>query len=235
MCGRFTLRTPANVLIEHFALRTAAELRPRYNIAPTQDVVAVRLAAEDETSTAAAREMVTLRWGLIPSWAKDPSIGNHMINARGETAAAKPAFRAAFKRRRCLVAADGYYEWQKIGRRKQPFYIHRRDGQPFAFAGLWERWSGGDARQAAAPLQTCTIITTTPSELMRPIHDRLPVIVAPTDYQRWLDPDADSQQPIETLLTPFESDLMVADPVDTYVNNPKNDGPQCVKVQRTLF
>ena len=195
----------------------------------------MRLAPEDETSPAAEREMAALRWGLIPSWAKDPSIGNRMINAGGETAATKPAFREAFKRRRCLVAADGYYEWQKVGRRKQPFYIHRRDGQPFAFAGLWERWSGDDARQAAAPLQTCTIITATTSELMRPIHGRMPAIVAPADYQRWLDPDPDSQQPIETRIAPFESDLMVADPVDTYVNNPKNDGPRCVKVQQTLF
>ncbi len=227
MCGRFTLRTPANVLVRQFALAFEPELRPRYNIAPTQDVPVVR-------SSGGGREWAQLRWGLIPSWAKDPSMGSRMINARSETVAEKPSFRAAFKRRRCLVVADGYYEWQKLGKIKQPYYIRMRDDGPFALAGLWETWRGLPA-EASDPLETCTIITTAASEATRPIHDRMPVILTPADYDLWLDPDMEDRERIEPLLGPYEANDLIASAVSTHVNSPKNDDPECVKVLEELF
>ena len=215
------------MLVRQFALAFEPELRPRYNIAPTQDVPVVR-------SSGGGRAWAQLRWGLIPSWAKDPSMGSRMINARSETVAEKPSFRAAFKRRRCLVVADGYYEWQKLGKIKQPYYIHMRDDGPFALAGLWETWRGLPA-EASDPLETCTIITTAANDATRPIHDRMPVILAPADYDLWLDPDMEDPQQIESLLGPYESDDLVASAVSTHVNSPKNDDPDCVKVLEELF
>lgn len=224
MCGRFTLRTPTDRLVEIFALNEALDLPLRFNIAPTQDLAAIRGDEDDQ------RHFCLLRWGLVPSWAKDPSIGNRMINARAESVAEKPAFRAAFRRRRCLVPADGYYEWQKQGQKKQPFYIHRRDDLPFAFAGLWENWSG-----TQPPLESCTLITTDANELTRPIHDRMPVIIAPENYREWLDPRNNDVQRLQALLRPYAEDELQADPVSTYVNNPRNEGPQCIAVQKDLF
>jgi putative SOS response-associated peptidase YedK len=224
MCGRYTLRTPANVLVKQFNLPGLVELPERFNIAPTQSVLGVR-AGEDEPRAAAL-----FRWGLVPSWAKDPAIGNRMINARAETVASKPAFRAAFKRRRCLILADGFFEWQKQGKTKQPFYMHLDDQQPFAFAGLWERWG-----KSEEPIDSCTIITTEPSELMRDIHDRMPVILEPADYELWLDPEFENYEYLGSMLRPYLDERLVAEPVSSHVNNPRNDNPQCVEVQPTLF
>ena len=221
MCGRFTLRTPTGELVEQFRLGLAPQLEPRFNIAPTQRVSTVRIAPED-----GQRFLSLMRWGLIPAWSKDPSIGARMINARAETVAEKPAFRAAFKRRRCLVPADGYYEWKKAGSRKLPHYIRMRDDRPFAFAGLWETWQAADG--AEDPIETCTIITTEANELSRPIHDRMPVILGPADFDLWLDPKVLDREKLESLLRPFASAAMIAHRVTTHVNNVRHDDPACV-------
>ena len=164
-----------------------------------------------------------MRWGLIPSWATDPAIGNRLANARSESVLEKPAFRAAMRRRRCLIPADGFYEWKKNGRNKQPYLIGLRDGRLFAFAGLWEAWEGADHSY----VESCTILTTTPNELMAPIHDRMPVILPAEAYGPWLDP---AVPPAEVLawLRPLPADQMTAYPVSTLVNNPRNDRPECV-------
>jgi putative SOS response-associated peptidase YedK len=204
--------------MRQFALETQPALFPRYNIAPSQPVAVVRQTAEGK------RELVKLRWGLVPSWAKDVSVGNQLINARSETAATKPAFRAAMRQRRCLVPTDGFYEWKKVGRQKQPYFIRRADDKPFAFAGLWERWSDAEGR----PLETCTILTTDANELLRPLHDRMPVIVEPADYSTWLDPaqtDSDRFRPLFASLT---SEQLISSPVSTHVNSPANDDEACL-------
>ncbi len=223
MCGRFTLHAPAEALATLFDLPEAPPLAPRYNIAPTQPVGIVRPAL-DRT----AREWALVMWGLVPSWSKDPAIGARMINARSETAAEKPSFRAAFKRRRCLIPADGFYEWQKLAKGKQPYYIGLQGGAPFAFAGLWETWHSPDGGE----LQSCTLLTTEPNELLEPIHNRMPVILAPQDYDEWLDHTSEDGRylaSIRHLLRPFPADEMQAYPVSTYVNNARNEGPECVK------
>jgi putative SOS response-associated peptidase YedK len=219
MCGRYTLRKPATEIAEEFDLPEVPVLMPRFNVAPTQNVAVVRLEPDQRV-----RGLDTLRWGLIPSWADDPSIGNRMINARAETVAEKPAFRHALKAKRCLVVADGFFEWQKIDGRKQPFYIKMRDDHPFAFAGLWERWTRGDE-----PVESCTIITTGANELMQPIHDRMPVIVPKPAYDLWLDPTIKDPKRLQPLLAPYPSDEMVAYTVSTVVNSPKNDVEACVQ------
>ncbi|HBY94887.1 MAG: SOS response-associated peptidase [Ardenticatenaceae bacterium] len=219
MCGRFTLTTSVETLVESFELSAAPpELPPRYNIAPTQPVAAVL--GDDEEQ----RRLALLRWGLIPAWAKDPGIGNRMINARAETVAEKPAYRAAFQRRRCLVVADGFYEWQRLERGKRPIYIRMADGQPFAFAGLWEHWQGPDG----SPIDSCTILTTTPNEIMYPIHNRMPVILLPEAYDLWLDPSVQAAGPLLPLLRPYPAEAMTAFPVSPLVNNPANDDPRCI-------
>ena len=228
MCGRFTLRSPANILVEQFRLATVPQLAPRFNIAPTQPVAVVR-----QPPGGQQRQLSLLRWGLIPAWAADPSHGPQWINARAESVAEKPAFRSAFKRRRCLVPADGYYEWQKIGPRKQPHYIRLRDGRPFAFAGLWEAWRGREG-QESPPLETCAIITTQSNELTRPIHDRMPVILDCEDYELWLDPQIQDPRQLQGFLRPYDSARMAADPVSTYVNSVRHDDPQCIAIQREL-
>jgi putative SOS response-associated peptidase YedK len=210
MCGRYTLRTSAADLAEVFAVLNAIEWTPRFNIAPTQTVVAVRQNGQ--------RDFALLRWGLIPSWASDPKIGNRMINARADTVATKPSFRSAFKSRRCLIATDGFYEWQKKGDAKQPFFIHRKDDQPFAFAGIWERW-----KREGEGIESCAIITTDANDLMKPLHDRMPVIIPPEEYDRWL------AEPDTGLLQPYPRDDLEAYPVATIVNSPRNERPECVK------
>jgi putative SOS response-associated peptidase YedK len=170
------------------------------------------------------RELVFLRWGLIPGWAKDPTIGNRMINARAETAAEKPAFRAALRRRRCLVAADGFYEWQRSGKQKQPYFIRLCDDRPFAFAGLWETWEAPEL----SSIESCTLLTTAANDLIRPIHDRMPVILAPDAYQPWLDLSVQKPEKVLPLLQPFPSEAMIAYPVGMLVNNPAHDDPQCI-------
>lgn len=222
MCGRFTLRAPARVVAEQFALFELPPFTPRFNIAPSQPVPVVRLVPEQPQPQ---RELVWLRWGLIPSWAKDPAIGNRLINARAETVADKPAFRAAYRRRRCLVVADGFYEWQPSGKRKQPYFIRMRDDGPFAFAGLWEAWEGPDHSQ----VESCTLLTTEPNELIRPIHNRMPVILPAEHYQPWVDPAVERPEQLAPLLRPYPAKEMTADPVGTFVNSPANDGPECIQ------
>jgi putative SOS response-associated peptidase YedK len=221
MCGRFTLRAPASVIAEQFALFEVPPFTPRFNIAPSQPVPVVRLVPGQ---TEPRRELVWLRWGLIPGWAQDAAIGNRMINARAESVAQKPAFRAALRRRRCLLAADGFYEWQRTGRRKQPHFIRMRDDRPLAFAGLWESWEGPDQ-----VVESCTILTTDANELMRPIHDRMPVILAPAAYEPWLDPTVQEPQQLAPLLVPYPSEPMTAYPVSTLVNSPTNEDPRCIE------
>jgi len=230
MCGRFTLRTPASELVRHFLLDAAPDLAPRYNIAPTQPVAAVRRARPG-----LQRELAMLRWGLVPSWAKDPAIAGRTINARAETVASRPSFRSAFRRRRCLIPADGYYEWQKIGNKKEPYLIRMADDRPFGFAGLWEYWEGSAASRVQGPIESCTIITTAANDLTREIHDRMPVIVRPADYAAWLDPELDDATELQALLRPCHWAAMTVDRVGTHVNSPKNDDPRCIETPRNLF
>jgi putative SOS response-associated peptidase YedK len=220
MCGRFALITTGQELAEHFQVPAGQSpaLTPRYNVAPTQPVTAVRLNPDR-----GARELTFLNWGLIPSWAKDPGIGARLINARSETVTEKPSFRSAFKRRRCLIAADGFYEWQRVGDRKQPLYVHAAAGGVWGLAGLWESWRAPDG----SLIESCTILTTEPNELMRPIHNRMPVIIEPEDYSLWLEPGARPDDALH-LLRPFPSHKMNAYPVSTAVNNPRNDAPECI-------
>jgi len=171
-----------------------------------------------------SRRLDLLRWGLIPFWAKDPGIGARMINARAETVAEKPAFRAAFRRRRCLIPADGFYEWRREGPRKQPYHFRLPDGGPFAMAGLWERWSP----EGADPIETCTILTTDANDVVRPVHHRMPVILLPEAYETWLDPDVDDRGALAPLLVPLAGDAIVGHAVSTHVNAPVNDDPTCV-------
>lgn len=200
MCGRFTLRTSPRDVANELGLTELPDMVARYNIAPTQLVPALR----------EPRQLEFLRWGLIPAWADDPSIGGRMINARAETVATKPAFRRAFQTRRCLIVADGFYEW----RNKEPFYIHRRDDRPFAFAGLWERWK---------EIDSCTIITTEANDLIGPLNDRMPVILQPEEYDRWL---AASD---ESLLRPYASEALELYPVGRVVNSARNETPACIE------
>lgn len=220
MCGRFTQTATPETIAEQFHLNEPPLFNPRYNIAPSQHVAAIRLNSET-----AKRECVMLRWGLIPFWAKDPKIGSQCINAKAETLAGKPSFRSAFKKRRCLVIADGFYEWQVQGTRKQPMWIGLRGRRPFAFAGLWEHWSPTDGE----PIESCTIITTQPNALVQSIHNRMPVILSPQDYETWLDPAFQHLDTLNSLLRPFPAEHMTAFPVSTLVNNPRHDASQCLE------
>ncbi len=220
MCGRFTLGVDATTLAAQFGLFEPPAWTPRYNIAPTQEVLVVVRPSEST-----ARQGRLLRWGLIPGWAEGPAVGSRMINARAETVATKPAFRTAFRERRCLVLADGFYEWQKQAPRKQPFYIHCRDDQPFAFAGLWERWVPPEGQ----PVDSCTILTTVANDLIRPLHLRMPVILAPEAYTRWLDPIVHERERLQPLLCPYPAEEMTAYPVSTRVNSPTHDSPALVE------
>jgi len=213
MCGRYTLHSNKEAIAKTLGLADVPQLSLRFNVAPTQQVATIRAQPE--------RELVLMRWGLIPHWAKDPSIGNRMINARSETVATKPSFRSAFKSRRCLVVVDGFYEWKKTAaKKKQPYYIRMKDEEPFAFAGLWESWQD---------MESCTILTTRPNELMKNLHDRMPVILSSNDYCLWLDPTLDDREQLESLLVPCPSSDMKAYPVSTTVNSPKNDRPECIE------
>jgi putative SOS response-associated peptidase YedK len=224
MCGRYMLTSPVEALRQLFMFEQRPNLMARYNIAPTQEVPIVRL-----TRDRAARELIMVRWGLVPFWADDLAIGNRLINARCETVHTARAFREAYGRRRCLVPADGFFEWQKQGKLRQPFLIERKDRAPFAFAGLWERWRGADD----AVVRSCTIITCPANELVAPLHDRMPVILAPEAHARWLDPSTDARD----LLKPCPSAWLESYPVNPRVNSPKNDDPDCIQpavVQNTL-
>lgn len=218
MCGRYTIKTPAKELTRLFGELPFPDLVPRYNVAPTQPVLCVR-------EHHGEKQALMMRWGLVPSWAKDVSIGNKMINARAETVADKPSYRAAFKRRRCLVVADGFYEWKKLdGRGKQPWYFTLQDDEPFAFAGLWETWQSPDGSE----LETCTLITGEPNELVKPVHNRMPVILPPERYDLWMDPKVEGGAQLVSLLGPYPAEEMKATPVSDAVNSPRNDFPQLI-------
>jgi putative SOS response-associated peptidase YedK len=219
MCGRFTLFEADKVLSKEFGVSGIPPLSPRYNIAPSQAVAAVRAAF-----AGADREIALLRWGLIPSWSKDPAIGSRLINARAETAGEKPSFRNAFRQRRCLIPSSGFYEWQRQERGKQPCFVRMRDGRPFAFAGLWDRWESPDM----VVIETCTILTTAANAVLAPIHDRMPVILPPAEYARWLDPALRDPDSLSSLLVPFPPDEMMAFPVSPRVNVPTVDDERCI-------
>ncbi len=221
MCGRYSLTTPMEAVRQLFDFPERPNLALRVNIAPSQDVAAVRL-GEGE---AGARHLVALRWGLIPSWAKEPGIGNRMINARAETIAEKPSFRAAFRRRRCLIPADGFYEWKTEQGRKQPYRIALESGAPFAFAGLWERWEGAGGGGA---IESCTIVTTEANERLRTIHHRMPVILPPEAYDLWLDPDAPGAQ-AQALLGPAPSEWFTTFRISPKINSSANDDPALIE------
>ena len=225
MCGRFTQRLSWAELHELMDLiGPPRNLRPRYNVAPSQDVAVVRAAD-------GGRNLSMLRWGLIPAWAKDPAIGYRLINAHSETVAEKPSFRSAYRRRRCLIPADGFYEWQRLGKIRQPWLFGLRDGAPFALAGLWERWTvpeGAELTGSLAelgpgdPVETCTILTTAANETVAPVHGRMPVILPRDACDTWLAGE-------DVCLAPFAADAMTAHPVSTLVNRPANDDPRCVE------
>jgi putative SOS response-associated peptidase YedK len=211
MCGRFTLTVDPAELQETFGNYTFPKrFAPRFNIAPSQPVLAI---PNDDTNAADF-----FIWGLIPMWAKDPAIGDRLINARGETIAEKPSFRGSFKHKRCLILADGFYEWKTAAGRKTktPYFIHMKDRAPFALAGLWDSWESPDG----SSIKTCTIITTAPNELMANLHNRMPVILHPRDHARWLDASAQSPENLLPLIKPYPADVMSAYPVSTLVNNP---------------
>jgi putative SOS response-associated peptidase YedK len=220
MCGRFTLTLDPAQLREAFpGIFIPDELKPRYNIAPSQPVAVIPNTGEDKLDF--------FIWGLIPSWAKDPAIGNRLINARAETLVEKPSFRSAFKRRRCLILSDGFFEWKPDGngKIKTPYYIRLKSGQPFAFAGLWEIWTPPDGSE----VRSCTIITTTPNELTGAIHNRMPAILAPGAYEDWLDSEEQKPEKLSALLKPYPASEMSAYPVSKMVNAPQNDLPEVVK------
>ena len=218
MCGRFTLTMTDDEIEQLFEVEGVPKLPARHNVAPTQPVIGIRETPEG------VREAALLKWGLIPHWSKDMGIGARMINARGETVADKPSFRTPFKRRRCLVPANGFYEWQERGGGKQPHYIHMQDGSPLAMAGLWDAWQQGEE----AYIESCTIITTSPNDVVRPLHDRMPVILEPEDWSLWLDTSIEDASQLLPLLEPCPGEAMAAYPVSRHVNNPRNDDAKCI-------
>jgi putative SOS response-associated peptidase YedK len=207
-------------LLEYFRLSEIPDFEPRYNIAPSQFIPVVRIEGEE-----GERKLVSLRWGLIPSWAKDEAIGYRTINARAESVARLPSFRSAFRNRRCLIPADGFYEWRRKGRMRQGFHIRREDGQPLALAGLWERWD--DPKQAGRVIESCSIITTEANEQVQDIHERMPVILEPECFDMWLDSDCRDFSELQKILAPFSGTLAIH-PVGDYVNRVGNEGPECV-------
>ena len=221
MCGRYSLTEALDVIVQHFLIQhvgpeVAAGYRPSYNVAPSQDVLVIGLRL-------GARAAALHRWGLIPGWAKDPSIGYKMINARAETVHERPAYRGPFRSRRCLIPADGLYEWKREGKRKQPYRFLMKDEKPFAFAGLWDEWRGPDGQT----IRSCTIITTEPNELLATVHDRMPVILPPDAYDEWLDPRTKPDR-LRALLVPYPAEQMKGYPVSPRVNSPANNDPELI-------
>lgn len=220
MCGRFTLNTPPEIIARAFDLPEVPDLAPRYNIAPSQMVPVIRETADHK------RQVELMKWGLVPSWwKKDPGIGYKTINARAEGIADKPFFRAPFRNRRILIPTSGFYEWRHENGHKQPYFIHMKDAPVFAFAGLWDRWHTPDNQV----LDTFTIITTDANTLLSHVHDRMPVMVPPEDYEIWLDPDNHNTVLLEHMLKPFEPEQMDMYPVSTAVNSPKNDDASLIE------
>mgnify|MGYP006288141767 CR=1 FL=1 len=215
MCGRFAQYSDPDAIARHFDLETDLHPEPRYNVAPTQPVLAVRLDAHGR------RELTRLRWGLVPFWSNGPDNRYSMINARAETVASKPAYRAAFAKRRCLIPADAFYEWQPGERAKTPHAIRRNDHGLFAMAGLWEHWEG----ENGAVIDSCTIIVTEANALLAPIHDRMPVILDPSDYGTWLGTESADQEQLQTVLKPADPNGWDAYPISRSVNKPGNDSP----------
>ena len=219
MCGRYTLRTRLDELLKFYSIETQLESGPRFNIAPSQSIAVVR-----NNPNGDERELTMLRWGLIPSWATDMRIGHRLINARAETLVSKPSFSMAFKSRRCLVLVDGFYEWKKTGKNRQPYFIQMADDRPFVFAGLWERWT-----KSQPAIESCTIITTTPNAIVAGIHDRMPVILSENVAMQWLDRNPDDVNSLASLLVPYSDGEMVAYPVMSFVNSPKHDSADCIR------
>jgi len=219
MCGRFVLDTSGGELAAVYALTALPELAPRYNIAPGQPVAAVRAAPSGE------RELAMLRWGLIPPWAKDASIGSRMINARSETVLEKPSFKGAFRARRCILPASGFYEWERRGREKIPHYFHLRDGAPMSLAGVWGSWRSPEGET----LESCTILTTVANDLVRPLHERMPVLLGDTSVERWLHGAPEEAEALLELLAPYPADQMEAWVVSREVNRPGHDSPECIR------
>lgn len=235
MCGRYRLSRHAQILRDHFGVETEVDWSPRYNIAPTQPVATIR-----QHRSEPKREFSLMRWGLIPYWSKDAGIGARMINARAESVASKAAFREPLLYRRCLVPADGFYEWKRDGRSKQPYCFTTGDDSLFAFAGLWDRWRTPDGTM----VKSCAILTTTPNAIMADVHDRMPVILPADAYDLWLDPGFHDSASLLDLLKPFDSSAMRRFAVSTRVNSVENDEPDCsapleqeksAEVQTTLF
>ncbi len=224
MCGRFSLTLSAEKIEARFGVAVPASYRPRYNIAPTQEILAL-------IADVHGQRIESFRWGLIPQWAKDPKIGNKLINARAETLCEKPSFRDAAKQRRCLILADGFYEWRRTSQGKKiPVYIRLKSKEPFGFAGLWESWRSPEGQT----LKTCTIVTTEPNELLAPIHDRMPVIVPKELEDFWLDPSPKARAELERLLRPYRAEELELFEVSSLVNSPANDQPGCVEPKRTF-
>lgn len=219
MCGRYSQTQGGKTIAQAFSLPQVPELTPRYNVAPGQDIAVIGRA-----NARSPRQLKGLRWGLIPRWAKDHRMGHKLINARSETAATKPSFREALAKRRCLIPADGFYEWERTEAGKQPFYFHMADHSPFAFAGLWERWRSPDGEV----ITSCTVLTTVANALLAPIHDRMPVILSPGNYEPWLDPRLTDAQQLQPLMASYDATPMIRYAVDQQVNSPGRDDPSCL-------
>jgi len=217
MCGRFARKTDPKRLAKEFKVAEAPQAEANYNVAPTQNILAVRGAAD-------GREMIFLKWGLVPSWAKDTSIGAKLINARSETVEEKPSFRDAFRRKRCIIPADGFYEWKREGGGKQPYFFRLKDERPFGFAGLWDRWEG----EGGQVINSCTILTTEANEVLRPVHDRMPVILHPEDYELWLEGEEREWALLRELLRPYPGEEMTSHPVSPAINSTRGRGPELI-------
>lgn len=218
MCGRFTFDISPEQLTEIFGVSILRDFPQRYNIAPTQQVLSIR---RMEAGNCAS----FIRWGLIPSWAKDPSIGSRMINARCESIHEKPAFRTAIRYRRCIIPANGFFEWKEEGGKKQPLYVRMMDGAIMGFAGIWDHWKNPEGET----LETCSILTTASNRLIQPLHERMPVILHPAEYDLWLEREVTDPERLKPLYQPYPADLMEMFPVSTLVNNPRNDSPECIE------